>query len=1087
MQNVYFRYGNPPNRIKTNVLRYILVFLAFVTADFGAMAQGNTVNGVVRDENSLPIPGVTVIITGTSTGSVTNSDGVYKIDVPDNANDPSLDFSFIGYAKQTVSIGGRSVLDIQLELDVNQLDEVVVTAFGIERSKKALGYSVTDVSSEAVSNVKEANLMNSLQGKVAGLTVTQTGSGLGGSSRILLRGVQTINGGVDNTARSNQPLIVVDGVPIDNTTTQQASRWGGVDYGSPISDINPDDVESISVLKGPNASALYGIRGGNGVILITTKKGVARKGIGVSVSSQTTVDIVNNNILPNWQNEYGQGSLGRLPTVNGLPETALTNTANWGPRMEGQLVRYPDGVVRPFVPQPNTFNDFYDIGKGNNTTVALYGGNEAATLRVSLAHLNNKGIVPNSHLKRYTVNVRGTAKLGDKVTVDAKLNYVNQTFDNRPNLADIMENVANGLRLMPRNFPLSVLRDNFRASDLSHIGYSNSAFVMNPYWAVNVHENQDRRDRIIASVNVNYQILDWLSFKIGANQDLFTDRRDFILPIGTTYRLGGSVQNDVNTRREINAEFLLTATKDVTENINLSASFGGNLRKGTYRATQTIGQGIAVPGIFRTQNTSAITSVDNLFRDDIQSLFGFIRGSYKGVVFLDVTGRNDWSSTLPSSNNSFFYPSVGLSFVPTEAFDIDNDVLTFVKLRGSWAESAQTANAFSLDPTVDLSIPNYRDVPLGTVPDVRPNSELKSVSTESIELGADVRLFENKIGIDFTWYTSKTTNQVINIPVTLSSGFRTAFINAGLVRNKGFEIALNANIFDTNGFTWDLGLNFSRNRNEVVELAEGVASVQISNDRSVIIEARPGEPYGNIVGLDFQRDDNGRVLLDSETRLPLPSSELTVLGNITPDWTGGINTSFGYKGLKLSATVDVRQGGDILSLTNLFGAGQGSYAPTLEGRAEWYASEAARVAAGATSADWVPTGGYVPDGVYDDDPDENVTNLVQNTQAVDPQSYWQQIAPSTNGGAVLTPFIYDASFVKLREVSLSYALPSSLLKNTPLTKASVSLVGRNLFYINKNTDGFDPESSYNNSNGIGIESASVPTTRTIGFNINFSF
>ncbi len=1047
--------------------------------------QGITVTGKVTSaEDSEGLPGVNVTIKGTTQGSVTDVEGNYKLDVPDENS--VLVFSSVGYLSEEFIVGTQSMINLAMSPDVTALSEIIVTAFGIEREKKALGYAAQELEGDDMTSAREVNVANYLTGKIAGVQVSNGASGgMGGSTNVTIRGNSSLTG-------SNQPLYVIDGVPITNRGNSNPDNgiFGGNDYGDGIGSINPDDVESMTVLKGPAASALYGARGANGVIVITTKSGKSQKGIGVEFNSTTSIQKIN--LIPRFQNKYGTGYegtnlFGRIVDIDGQSYETMPawHGDAWGPPLDGRRVvsdpfLMPGEDPRPLtlLPQdPNNVRDFYQTGVVANNMISFSGGTENTTARLSIGNTYNKGIIPNSSGNRNTINLRVNSKLTDRLSFDAKVNYSNAKFENRPTLGAGSDNVNATLNRLGRYVPLDFLKKHYEATGLR--GRFPGVRV-NPYYTINEITNNDERNRVIGFASLRYAFTDWLSLSLRTGIDWYTDERQNIWPVGAAWpnTRGKFVETVINSK-ETNSDFLLTADGDLSSNFHGSFSVGGNLLNQYSSSTEWDARDLKVPGVYDISNAQDIRPESNLFEKEIQSLYFMGQLAYKNYLFLDITGRNDWSSTLGTNNYSFFYPSVGLSWVFTDMFEMTSDIITFGKLRASWAQAGSDANPYLTTAGYGSFTTSYGGQGYARMTTQIPALDLKNELTESIELGFDIRLFNNRVGLDVTYYDGSTKNQIIPIQLSNSSGFQTAVINAGEIKNSGLEVTLNAGIINSSsGFKWDLSFNYAKNQSEVVELSPGLETFLLVDGLPNDIEARVGEAFGNIIGYKYKRSPDGRRIVTpggNYTR----EAELSILGNITPDWIGGLNNSFSYNGFFMNVLIDFVQGGELSSLTKYEMLRRGSALFTEEGRRPQ-----------DTDDDGVqlPYVG-VRDGVIEifDADGTTVIGYEENTQAVDGQTYW---AASSAWSGVGEEFVLDASYITLRELILGYSFKSSMLKNTPFRGIRVSVVGRNLFYFQENMQdmGISPESAPNIAPGArGIESYSIPTTRTFGVNVNLTF
>ncbi len=1037
--------------------------LLAVLAAPSARAQ-HAVTGTVLDaQTNEPLIGVNIVEMGTQNGTATDVNGKFSL-VATSATS-SLVVSYVGYVRQTVPIEGRSTITIELAPDLQLLEDVVVTAFGIERKERALGYSVGQVSGDDLAEVREVNVANALSGKVAGVVVSKPASGASGSSRVIIRGISTID-----ASDSNQPLYVVDGVPIDNTTISSAGMWGGVDGGDGISGINPDDIESMSVLKGGAAAALYGSRALNGVIVITTKRGTRGAGLGIEYNSNLTFEDVL--VSTDFQEVYGQGTRGAAPTT--AEGAKATNTAAWGEKMNGQMVVNWDGVERAYSSVGDNLSRFYDRGLTATNTLALTTSTDNSTLRMSGSWLANDGITPSSGLSRGTFTLSGTARLASKLTADAKLNFIREKVDNRPRLSDSPGNPNYSVFLLAPNVDVETMRCPVDLPDCSKLGATaaglelhpfENTFAQNPYWAATVFTQKDEERRIIGMTSLAYAFTDWLSLQGRFGGDTYTLRRTNIEPYGTAYTLRGSQVEENYDITEVNTDFLLSLNRDVTPDIGIVANFGGNIQ---YSETETLtlggGGGFNVPNLEVVTNQATSTTGYGLVHKQVNSLYGQAEFAYKNYLFLTATGRNDWSSALPEDNNSYFYPSVSAAFVFTDAFNVAN-WLDYGKLRAAYANVGGDTYAYRLLLTYGLNGASHLGRPRGGIAQSEiPLADLKPYSSDEYEVGIDLRGLSNRLGLDFTYYSRETTNQILGTSISATSGFGSRVINAGAITNKGIEMLLTTTPVLTRNIRWDVNFNYGRNVNEVVSLLGEDDVVRLSESRiqGNFVTAEVGKPFGVIRGNGYLRDDQGRKVFDADG-LPVRSPNALELGNASPDWSGGISSSFRYQRFTLSGLVDMRFGGDFFSALNANAYANGLHRETLEGREDGIVGEGVSLAScTGTTEDGAPTG------------------CSANTVNADAQDYYGRIA-----GQIGEQFVYDGSFVKLRELQLAYRVPVSLFGNSPIQDMTVSLVGRNLWLIHSNVPNLDPESSFrNDSQGIGLELAGVPQTRSFGFNIN---
>jgi len=1046
--------------------------------DVNNTVQKRKVTGkVTAAEDGTPVIGVTVFVKGTQLGTVTNGNGEYSLNVPGDA--ATISFTFVGRKAVEAPINASGVVNVVMEIEATQINEVVVTALNITREKKALGYSIQEVKAVDIERTKENNVINTLSGKIAGVTINRNASGVAGSSRVVIRGANSLSG-------DNQPLYVVDGVPIENMQYGQAGRYGGIDQGDGLStSLNAADIESISVLKGPNASALYGGRAANGVIVITTKAGKARKGIGVTLSTMNTWDTPS--VWPALQNVYGQGTGGTLPIgTDGIPLTNTGVDGSWGPKMEGQGVRDWTGNVQAFSPQPNNEKDFFRTGMTSSSNLALTGGNEIITTRLSVTYDNIAGLQPTNDVSRKVVNLRTTAKLSDKLTMDAKVTYSDNFVTNRVQMADLQGNPAYDFTVMPRNVR-TVDAENYIIYPAAYPTgrenlWTSDTYKGNPYWTINRERTEDKINRITGMISLKYDFTNWLNLQIRSNLD--RNNRDWLYyrAMGTQVRLIGDMQQQKQITQELTNDFLLTIKKENGPMFNGSIVLGGSIWDQKYNYMYQSGTTFKVPDYYVISNTTSPGTSYWIQWREYRSLYALGQVSYKNYLYLDLTARNDWSSTLPLGNNSYFYPSASLSFLVTDAFpSLSNNILSFAKLRGSYAKVGFDTSPYQTLIYYGFNADNYNGQPTaaisaGTIPLV----DLKPELTSSTEVGTDLRFLNNRLSVDFTYYSKSTKNQILSATISRATGSSSKTMNAGEIANHGIELLISGTILKKTDLTWDMSFNFAKNISKCVSLMEGISTYIHGADRLVSIESRPGGAYGDIYGARWLRDANGNRMINSTTGLPIVDGTTSIyykIGNINPNWTGGFSSTLTYKGISVYGLIDIRKGGDFISLSNYYMDAYGTSVRSLEGREGWYASEKARIAAGKTPAEWTATGGYVAEGVSaTNDGTKWVSTGAANSIYVNPENYF--------GQGVGEQYLNDGSFVKLRELSIGYEIPRSLLSKTPFQGISVSLIGRNLFFFYRASKDFDPESTYNSTTfGQGVESHAMPTARSIGFSL----
>ena len=1045
-------------------LLLLVLFAGFVTH---LWAQ-KTVTGTVTDDNGSALSGVSVIIQGTTTGVFTGADGDFSLDVPDGG---ALTFSYLGYAAQTIEVGDRSSLNVSLVSDNLTLDEVVVTAFGVERNKRALQYSVQEVEGESFTEARELNVANSLAGKVAGVNVSNLSTGPAGSSRVIIRGNVSLTG-------NNQPLYVIDGIPIDNSSFGQAGLWGGVDQGDGTSSINPDDIETISVLKGANAAALYGSRASNGVILITTKSGKSGKGIGVEFNSNFVFEEVINHF--DYQDQYGMGRNGQAPVD--AAEAWSIGAGNWGGRLDGSLVPQFDGVSRPYVYQADeNVKRFFNTGTTWTNTVGFSGGNENHRARLNFSNLDNESVLPNSGYKRRNLSLSYNGKFSDKLTVTTKILYSNEEANNRPRIADSPGNSVNALFQMSHNYNVDDLRgdpnklgavpEGVVTQDGKEAGaelqVSNNLWNANPWWAAHQFDIDDETDRVIASNVIRYDITDFLYIQGRAGMDWFTRRERNLTPFGTGYSRRGGLNERERRVREINLEGIL-GFSDSYGDISVDAFVGGNEMRRSVETLSLNGNNFNIPFFHQVSNLANQSIGYGINEKGINSLFGSVNLGYKNYLFLTGTVRNDWFSTLDPDNNSILYPSVGGSFVFSELLGLNSGALTYGKIRASWAQVGGDTDPYQLALTYGLGQGHLGQPSAFIQQSSIPNALLQPLTSTEFEIGAELRFLNNRLGVDLTYYNQVTTDDILQASIAETSGFGATTINIGEMKNQGFEVLITARPIQNDDFSWDVTINGSINDNEVVALAEGLDEIRSSGGlgeprtRWAFIFNVVGEPFGTIKGFT-QEMINGQPVFNPDNGQPVRSNDVSILGNGVHKYNGGITNAFNWKGIYADVLVDFKAGGEIYSGTNVRLVSAGFHRMTTDGKTDLgFVSE---------NRESVTVNGVNPDG-----------EAFTKTLAADEiPGFWGAYSQLSDR------FVYDASFIKLRQVSLGYSLPRAILSETPFNTVRLSFVARNLALLLSNLENVDPESVYNNSNAQGLDYFSFPQTRTYGFNLKVDF
>lgn len=1025
-------------------------------------ADGITVKGNISDVSG-PLIGVSVMVVGTTNGTITDMDGNFTLEC--NAGD-ELEISYIGY--NTIRVKAQSNMQITLEESSTELEEVVVTALGIKRDRKALGYGLSEVKGEELTKAKETNVINSLAGKVAGLVVSNTAGGASGSTRVMLRGTTELTG-------NNQPLYVVDGVPLDNTNFGSAGEQGGYDLGDGISAINPDDIETMTVLKGPAASALYGSRASHGVILITTKKAEQEK-VSVEYNGSFTVDTQ----LAKWddvQEIYGMGDNGQYQ----LDASSGTNQS-WGVKADMIDKTYFDGSVHPFLIYPNNTSSFFRTGLTAQNTAVLSVNTGKTGVRFSFTDMRNKDILPNTNMSRDNFNLRVNTSAGP-IDFDFSANYTRENVKNRPALGSSQSNVGKNLMTLASTYNIEWLK-NYQNADGTYANWNgNDQYNRNPYWDLYKNENKSVKDVFRFTAKAIYNIDKHLKIQGTLGTDINNMNFDDFIARSTPGVLPGKLTNSIFNNRTLNAEILALYNNN-WGSFDLNATLGGNIFKVDNKTTVITGTDQQMDGVVSIINYAEQNVQPSTYKKQINSLYASASLGYRSTYYLEGTVRGDRSSTLPSSNNTYIYPSVSGSIVFTNFIKNSNikNVFSFGKVRASWTKVGSDTDPYQLALNYATGKYSYPGFTIGMINNyTQPNSDLKPTMTSSYELGAELKFFNGRLGIDLTYYNQTSKDQIISLASSASSGYQSRLINAGKIQNKGIELAINGRVLQIKDFAWDAGFNFSKNSNKVLELVEGMDFFQLADASwaGVSVGAEVGKDYGSILGTDFKRNENGDILIDKNTGLPLYDENLKTLGNSTWDWTGGFYSTFTYKNFHLYAAFDIKMGADLYSFSMRSAYLTGKATGTLPGREEWYRSEEARKAAGMTEEQWRTAGkceGLIVDGVVDN----GDGTYSKNTYAVNPQNYWKSVAEKAPA-----LFIYDNSYIKCREITFGYTFPSSMLGKF-VKSLSLSFVARNPFIVWKNIPNIDPDSNYNTS-GMGLEYGSLPSRRSYGFNINVKF
>jgi len=1017
--------------------------------------QDTKVTGTVEDEFG-PVAGASVVIKGTTTGTMTDMDGHFTLEGVKKGD--IIQISFIGFATQDIPYTGQATLNVKLAEDAQKLDEVVVTALGMKRDKKALGYAMQELKGDELLSSREPNLANSLSGKVSGLQIVRSSNGVGGSSKIVLRGNNSLTG-------SNQPLIVVDGTPMDNFTGGVDDVWGnsGADMGNGLSDINPEDIESMTVLKGASAAALYGSRAGNGVILITTKSGKKNEGLGITVNAGITTESIF--LKPDLQNSFGQGSVGAYDNQSRL---------SWGPKAEGQMVSDWLGRQVPLKTYDN-IDAFFNTGTSFNEGVSFQQNIKGTSVFSSINRSDDAGITPESKLNKTNITLRATTFLdeAEKWKIDAKVNYINMNAHNRPIQGVNPSNAFNTIYNLPRSLNVAEFKQDVDEQGNMIWWDASKNPQENPYWVTKYRQNNDTRNRLLGNIALKYAPTNWFDIELRGGTDYYTTTKNEKVYAGGNTTPSGLYNEGSETFYENNYSFLATARKDnLIDRLGGFVTFGGNLMMQKRTKMNASAGELLVPNLFSLNNgINKPTVTSELIRRKMNSLYGSLQLNWDGYLFLDVTARNDWSSTMSKANRSYFYPSVSLSGVISDMVPKLGGQMpewfTFAKVRASYAEVGNDLDPYQLYNNFTVGKDengNTTSAPGNVLFDSTVRSEL----IKSWEAGFDVRFFNNRLGLDAAWYKTNATRQLLNLPMDPFSGYSSRKVNAGNIQNEGIEISLNGAILDNpKGLSWNSTAQFSLNRNKIIDLYPGVTLYDIKTLDAIQIVAVQGSYYGDIYGQTFQRvedknDPNYGKIIVGEDGLPLITTGKSKVGNQSPDWMLGWTNSFSYKGFNLSFLVDFRIGGDLYSATasNLYVRGN-----------------AAGTVVNGNRQDFV-----VPNSVV-----QTPNGYVENKVSVTHQNYWERIGSTGNYG-LPEMFTYDATNIRLRNITLGYDFNRAMLQKTPFQRLRLSATCNNVWMIHYNLPGIDPESvSATNTNATGFENGAAPTSRSFTFNVTVGF
>lgn len=1023
-------------------MKKLSLLFTFLAAALFALAQDVMVSGKITNSAGTGVEGINVLVKGTTKGTVSKADGTFSINAASTA---TLVFSGVGYAQQEIAVNGQSDINVTLTESQNELNAVVVTALGITKDSRKVGYAVTAVNGDLMNKARETNVAYSLTGRVAGLNVSGTSGGPGSSARILLRGLTSGN--------ASGPLFVINGVPIDNTQRGSSGEWGGADQGDGIGNLNPDDIETMTVLKGASASALYGTRAANGVILITTKSG--KKGtMSVEYNGNYSIDKAINNT--DYQYEYGQGQFGVKPA--NVTSALNSGMLSWGAKLDGSQVIQFDGNEYAYSAVKDNIKTFYRTAPTFTNTFSFSGGGENGTYRLSLSNMDNQSILRNSGVRRNTVNLNLNQKLADKLVLNVMANYIDESSKNRPQLSDGPMN-ANNINFLATSVNQVALQPGYDANSIvgAEIQYNDDIYVTNPWFVVNRYINNVDRKRLISAVSVRYNITDWLYAQGRLGYDLLNDRYFSVTPTGTAYSGGnaGSLNNlSTGQISELNADVLVGAKKNITEDIIADVSVGANLREGKSESIGINGGPFVIPFFYSYNNVASFGRSYGFSQQEVHSAYYTVDFSYKNFLTLSTTGRYDAFSTLPTGNNSIFTPSVAGSFIFSELARIPN--LNYGKLRLSYAQSSgdpaeayRTSQYYSVGSTIN-------GITTGSFSSQLPNLFLKPFTLTEYEAGVELKMLDNRLGFDVAYYNRKTKNEITNGSLSESTGYSNQFLGTGSTQNSGIELLVTGTPVRKRDFNWNVSFNFTSVKNKIVEIdgsgnesqTKNLGTYRPLNANTALVKGLPGP---QVMAYDYSRDASGNIIVDA-SGVPIRGA-LTAMGSVLPKIYGGLNNEFSYKAFNFAFLIDYKFGNKILSATNYYSIFRGLNQMTLEGR----------------------EGGIVADAVREDGS--------KNTINVDAQTYYQNLARRISALNVL-----DGDFIKLRQVTVGYTLDKKVLGKVPFKSITLSFVARNLLILMKKTDNIDPEAGFSSQiNYAGIEGNSLPSTRSFGVNVNVKF
>jgi TonB-linked SusC/RagA family outer membrane protein len=1023
-------------------MRHLRLLIALLLFHVAVFAQTRQITGQLKDSKSgNPILSATIKVKGKNIQTVSDANGFFSLNVP--TGNVELEISSVGYAFNTVTVQeNETSVNLSLEPGEQELSEVVVTALGITKQQRKVGYAVTTVNGDLLNQARETNVANSLTGRVAGLSVRGTNGGPGGTVKLLLRGIPSMNS-------AGSPLFVINGIPMDNTQRGSAGEWGGADNGDGIGNLNPDDIESMTVLKGQSASALYGSRASNGVILITTKSG--KKGdFSVEYNLNAMIDQAVDNT--DFQYEYGQGVGGLKPTT--VATAQQSGRMSWGAKLDGSQVIQFDGKTYAYSAAKNNLKNFYRTGPSITNTVALSKGGDNGAFRLSVSHLDNESILRNSGLKRNTINLNVDQNITNKLSVKFVASYIDEKSKNRPQLSDGPLNANNGL-FLATNIDQSILAPGYDPATGYEIQFSDDEYVSNPWFVVNQYVNNLGRKRLITSGSVKYNFTDWLYAQGRVGYDLAHDRLFKVTPWGTAYSSGrrGGLDDLAQTERyELNMDALIGASHKITNDLSFDAIIGASLRQNEEERVKIGGGPFILPYLYSWNNVQNNNRDYGFYETEVHSAYYSLDLAYKNFLTIGTTGRYDAYSTLPVDNNNIFVPSVSASFIFSELVNIRG--LNFGKFRASYATTSnelsrayQTAVYYSLGN-------NFNGVPIGNFSTSLPSGLLKPFTTTEVEVGADLRFFNNRLNVDIAYFTKKTKNEIMGASFSIATGYTSGYIPNGSTENKGLELQVTGTPVKNKDFNWTTTVNFTSVTSKILETDAAGNNVNLGSNRATLGNAITSYVKGyagpQILAYDYKRDSKGQIVVDG-SGYPM-RGELIKMGSVLPKLYGGVNNELNYKDFNFSFLIDYNYGNKILSATSYYSIFRGLNKLTLEGR------------------DGITTGVTESGAV--------------NTVKADAQGYYRSLAQNVTSVHVL-----DGDFIKLRQVTLGYAIPASLLSKLKVFKAArVSFVARNLAILMKNSDNIDPEATFgSNINYYGIEGTSLPSTRTYGINLNLTF